>query len=366
MLALAVCISAADKPTETPTRKVDFDFGDVKLASGRVLAVTKTSILIDCQNTGGGKGPTSFPFHDRLAAGTVHKKVAEASSFRVCDVEVGDWVSLGTTTENKQVYCVDIFISERPGGFVPPSQVIKKERPWYQWQNAQIAFRDLGVPIPEHLKPKVPSIGKESNLPPEQHRGDYARAYGKKEKLPWLFRCPERKLDFDFAERRLLSGQVKAITEYGVTIAAPRQKPVCYWFHDRLYLKTLQKKATPAFSYLNTDVKVGDIVELGLIPVNYTVACADVSIRERPGGLVPAPQIVRETCPTTNNAMPRSPSETRRHRSPFISDRSFPRARPGPDSSLPKSCSPSGSWSSIRNSISRRARWSKQPVLCSL
>ena len=164
------------------------------------------------------------------------------------------------------------------------------------------------APIPEHLKSggvkyleklnrgeiRVP---KESNLPPEQHRGDYARAYGKKVKLPWLFQCPERKLDFDVAERQLLSGQVKAITEDGVTIAAPRQKTVIYWFHDRLRDRTLQKKATPAFSYLKTDIKVGDIVELGLIPANYTVACADLCIRERPGGLVPAPQIVHNNCP---------------------------------------------------------------------
>ena len=62
---------------------------------------------------------------------------------------------MGVITENKQVYCVDIGIFERPEGLIPPSQVVDKERPWYQWQNAQIAFRDKGIPIPEHLKPRV-------------------------------------------------------------------------------------------------------------------------------------------------------------------------------------------------------------------
>lgn len=62
---------------------------------------------------------------------------------------------MGVITENKQAYCVDIGIFERPEGLIPPSQVVDKERPWYQWQNAQIAFRDKGIPIPDHLKPRV-------------------------------------------------------------------------------------------------------------------------------------------------------------------------------------------------------------------
>ena len=84
------------------------------------------------------------------------------------DVEVGDFVALGVITESKQVFCVDICISERPGGLIPPSQIVDKEQPGYQWQNAQIAFRDKGTPIPEHLKPKVPTVPVEKKDPPKK------------------------------------------------------------------------------------------------------------------------------------------------------------------------------------------------------
>ena len=65
----------------------------------------------------------------------------------------------------------------------------------------------------------------------------------------------------------------------------------------------VQKKATPAFSYLKRDIKVGDIVELGWIANDDQLElrdpphCVDVCIRERPGGSVPAPQIVDKDCP---------------------------------------------------------------------
>ena len=167
MLALSHSISAADKPAEAPIRKMDFNFGDRDRDStaGKVLAVTKTSILIIPEEK---KPPTSYPFHDRLASGTFQKgQVGESRTYRVCDVEVGDIVVLGTFTENKQIFCVDLGIFERPGGLIPPSQVVTKERPWYQWMNAQIAFRYLGIPIPEHLKPRA--------LPPPRKNPHYQR-----------------------------------------------------------------------------------------------------------------------------------------------------------------------------------------------
>ncbi len=141
---------ADEKPNETPTRKVDFGPLEQKLDCGTVLAITKDSILIVDRR----KPPVSYPFHDRLAAGTVHKKVTESMSYLVADIQAGDLVSLGVITENKQKFCVEIGIHERPGGILPPGQVVDKERPWYQWQNAQFAFRDKGTPIPEHLKPE--------------------------------------------------------------------------------------------------------------------------------------------------------------------------------------------------------------------
>ena len=149
MLSTAV---AGDTPAKLIEKQVDFDAIQLKTTYGQVLAVTKDSILI-CELE---KKPASYPFHDRLVAGTVHKKVVEANSYRVSDIKAGDFVSLGLVKENNQDYCVDLAIRERPGGLIPAGQVVDKERPWYQWKNAQIAFRDKGTPIPEHLKPRAP------------------------------------------------------------------------------------------------------------------------------------------------------------------------------------------------------------------
>ena len=307
-ICAALCLvhsaaTAVDAPVQS-TRPVDFGLAQRESTYGQVLAVTKDSILI-CEPE---KKPASYPFHDRLAAGTVHKKVVEATSYRVADIKAGDFVSLGLVKENKQDYCVDLAIRERPGGLIPAGQIVNKDRPAYQWMNAEIAFRDKGIPIPEHLKPEGVkyleklnrgeiTIPKESTLPTEQHPGDFAREYGKKLNLPWLFRCPERKLDFDLAQRKVMTGKVMAVQNDGVTITFPRQDKVYYQFHDRLLSKTVQSKATPDFSYRRADIKVGDIVSVGLIKDYYELCCADVSIRERPGGSVPAPQIVHKTCP---------------------------------------------------------------------
>ena len=158
ILLVSALSYAADKPQEPPKRKIDFDASELKFASGRVLAVTKTSIMIKVENSGTPSGVKTFPFHDRLASGTFQKGiVGESSTYLPTDVQAGDIVSLGVITENKQVFCVDISIGERPDGLIPASQVVDKERPWYQWMNAQIALRDKGIPIPEHLKPiKIP------------------------------------------------------------------------------------------------------------------------------------------------------------------------------------------------------------------
>ena len=146
---IAASVFGDEKPGTAPARKLDFRLTETTGDCGWVLAITKDSILI-CDT--GKKVPVAYPFHDRLSAGRVHKEVAEANSFRVCDVEVGDLVTIRFIKENKQAYCVELGICERPGGLIPPSQVINAKRPWYQWQNAQIAFRDKGTPIPEHLK----------------------------------------------------------------------------------------------------------------------------------------------------------------------------------------------------------------------
>ena len=142
--------------------KLDFDEGEVVITAGTVLALTDAEITIrDKQKT-----VVAYPFHDRLADGIVHKKVTEANSYRRYDVRVGDRLTLGLATESSKVYCVELSITERPAGDVPAGVIVDQKRPWYQWQNAQVALRDKGIPIPEHLKPKLtPELPKETNDP---------------------------------------------------------------------------------------------------------------------------------------------------------------------------------------------------------
>ena len=154
----------ADKPEETPKRKVDFEVRETNFVGGTVLTVNKDSIMIVEPR----KPPVNYPFHDRLASGTVQKKANESHSHFVSDIKVGDIVTLGIVDENKQKFCIDLSIYERPGGEIPPTQVVDKERPWYKFRNAEIAFRDKGIPIPEHVKPILnlpPPIPKETPEP---------------------------------------------------------------------------------------------------------------------------------------------------------------------------------------------------------
>jgi len=148
---LSGTIHAEDKQPAKPERKTSFNGTELGSAMGTVLAVTKDSILMTVE-----KGaPKTFPMHDFLAAGKVHKLVMPADSYLLSDVKVGDIVDLRTFVENKVTYCVSICIHERPGGVIPAGQVVHKERTYHEVRNAKIALRDKGTPIPEHLKPKT-------------------------------------------------------------------------------------------------------------------------------------------------------------------------------------------------------------------
>ncbi len=153
--ALCVCsvVSAAEPDPPTVKRKVDFDSRETDRVGGIVLTVSNDTILLTTE----GKAPTAYPFHDCLAAGKIHKLVTDPRSYLASDVKVGDVVSISTHVENKQVFCVEISIWERPGGLVPPGQIVNKKMPFHERRNADIALRDKGTPIPEHLKPVAPT-----------------------------------------------------------------------------------------------------------------------------------------------------------------------------------------------------------------
>ncbi len=149
VLALLVgAVTADDQPTKSTKRKVEFGVEETINVEGIVLAVTKDSLLL----TPTRKAPITLPAHDCLAAGKVHKLVRGPRSYLLSDLKPGDFVCVDTYVENKQTYCVAIQIYERPGGLVPPPQVIDKKYPYHDCQNAFLAKRDKGTPIPDHLK----------------------------------------------------------------------------------------------------------------------------------------------------------------------------------------------------------------------
>ena len=154
LLLILGSLRADEKQPVKEVRKTSFDVSETGSADGIVLAVTKDSILITMEKA----VPKTFPLHDLLAAGKVHKLVRACNSYGIADVKVGDMVELDTILENKQTYCVAICIYERPGGLIPAGQVVALKKTYHEVANARIAFRDKGTPIPEHLKPMFPSV----------------------------------------------------------------------------------------------------------------------------------------------------------------------------------------------------------------
>ncbi len=154
-VALLACptalLTAEEKPPPKRERAIDFNGTQTRSTVGIVLAATKDSIMIvDTEDK--EKCVTTYPAHDRLAAGTVHKCVTPGFSYLLTDVRAGDIVLVETFIEAKITYCVAICIHERPGGTIPPGQLVRKTKPYHEVRNAKIALRDMGTAIPEHLK----------------------------------------------------------------------------------------------------------------------------------------------------------------------------------------------------------------------
>lgn len=147
---LAESLRSQERPAEKPERKTAFKFNETIPIGGKVLAVTKDSILIAKDK----EPPMTYPAHDCLAAGKVHTLVRPETSYLLVDLKPGDTVFLDTIMEGKQTFCVSIQITERPGGLIPAGQLVDEKLPYHEMRNAQIAFREKGTPIPDHLIPK--------------------------------------------------------------------------------------------------------------------------------------------------------------------------------------------------------------------
>ena len=144
----------AEEPAK-PVRKTDFSPTETVHVGGTVVAVTKDAITMGPEK----KAVTVYPAHDRLAEGKFQTSVSAGTSYLLTDVKVGDYIWLETVVVNEQTFCISISIWERPGGLVPPGQVVEKGlKTYHTVRNADIAFRDKGTPVPDHLKPKFPSL----------------------------------------------------------------------------------------------------------------------------------------------------------------------------------------------------------------
>lgn len=124
--------------------------------------------------------------------------------------------------------------------------------------------------------------------------------------LPWIAGCelpdapasdkpapaqpakPPRKVAFPPASLDLANGHVVQITDKVITIRTDGAKEFkTFPLHDALAAGKYQECASPAFSYRAKDLRVGDVVSVGIHTEGNQTYCAEICLRKRPGGRVP-------------------------------------------------------------------------------
>lgn len=125
-----------------------FENGDIVHAEGVVVTISDESIVLAVP---GEKVPRQYPAYYHLRMGKPRPGVSEGWGYRMSDVRIGDLVCLGIHRENKQDFCVQINISVRPNGLVPPSPVVDPElkKRYHVMRNESIANQRFGIPIPK-------------------------------------------------------------------------------------------------------------------------------------------------------------------------------------------------------------------------
>ena len=121
-----------------------------------IIAMDKTSIVVRLMKTG---KESQYPFHEALAGGSIQQNARYWNGYRVEDIRVGDIIKLGVSKEDDTEYCAELSILKRPGGLVPESAKKGELGVTYaKIQNAENAFKDFGIPIPEDCKLPVPRV----------------------------------------------------------------------------------------------------------------------------------------------------------------------------------------------------------------
>lgn len=86
---------------------------------------------------------------------------------------------------------------------------------------------------------------------------------------------------------------VTKITDDGIEIREKKGDVIMFTFfpaHDALASGKIQKEACDTFAYRLQDVKVNDVVILGVVTEGDKTYCGEISIYERPGGKIPESQ----------------------------------------------------------------------------
>ena len=150
--------------------------------SCRILAVTKTSIMVACLSNGSGYKNNQvviFPFHFRLACGSFNQlELFERCCYTRDDLLVGDRIDLNLMSDDQKiVYCVSVSIRGRQDGILPPTRRYRfgDFRLYHERANAYAAERNDKIPVPRHLDAKAlpsdypafdPRIPRKSRIAP--------------------------------------------------------------------------------------------------------------------------------------------------------------------------------------------------------
>jgi hypothetical protein len=102
--------------------------------------------------------PLRFRLSNELAAGNpptnvpgVRRPIDSRFRYLASDVKISDILEVVAFEKKSELYCYEICIRRRPGGFVPmaPGENYNMRAPFHTRMNVYQAFEELGTPIPD-------------------------------------------------------------------------------------------------------------------------------------------------------------------------------------------------------------------------
>ncbi len=137
--------------------------------SGTVMAVGKDFIEVRAV---GETEAVRYLAHEILSSGRIIYWEPDGYCYLLGDVKVGDEVGMGTGTLRDTNFALFVCITRRPGGKIPPSRNPDESRPYHEYRQARIDYKEKGIPIPEHLRDKHANEPKPVKAPPTEKKDD--------------------------------------------------------------------------------------------------------------------------------------------------------------------------------------------------